>query len=100
MVEKIGDRIRKYREESGMSQKKLGMILGLSDKAISAYESCRTLPPIETLYRIAQELDKPLELFISDESEELEVQDRVDRIEKTLGLITQEIAELKKLLKK
>lgn len=100
MVEKIGNRIRKYREESGMSQKKLGMILGLSDKAISAYESCRTLPPIETLYRISQELDKPLELFISDESEALEVQDRVLRIEKTLSTISQEIAELKNLLKK
>lgn len=93
-MENIGSKIRQYREEAGISQKKLGLALGLSDKAISAYESNRTLPPIETLHRIAQELEKPLKYFIIAEDED-SVDERLDRIEKQLKSMLETIEELR-----
>lgn len=100
MIEKIGNRIRKYREDANISQKKLGMSLGLSDKAISAYESCRTLPPIETLEKIAIELNKPLEAFITDDTMQLELSDRIDKISQILEEVSKEMSEIKSLCKK
>lgn len=95
MISNIGQKIREYREKAGVSQKKLGMSLGLSDKAVSAYESGRTLPPIETLYRIAEELDKPVKFFLSDESEEVKLDQRLEQIESGVKKLLQEIENLK-----
>lgn len=95
MVNNVGDKIREYREKAGISQKKLGLALGLSDKAVSAYESGRTLPPLETLYRIAEELDKPLKFFLST-SDETTIHERLESIVKSLESISSEIELLKK----
>jgi transcriptional regulator with XRE-family HTH domain len=96
----VGERIRKARESKGVSQKKLGMALGLSDKAISAYEAGRTYPPIDTLFRISTELKKPIIYFLSDDSQAIELYDKVERIEQTLKTSTEDINQIKKLLKK
>ncbi|MCA9376596.1 helix-turn-helix transcriptional regulator [Candidatus Nomurabacteria bacterium] len=94
----IGEKIKEYREKAGVSQKKLGMSLGLSDKAISAYESGRTLPPLETLNRIAVELKRPLSFFLSD-SNNIRLDERLESIENTLKKLTKEINKLKKELR-
>ncbi|MCA9374751.1 helix-turn-helix transcriptional regulator [Candidatus Dojkabacteria bacterium] len=98
MLNGLGDRIKKYRERTGISQKKLGLALGLSDKAVSAYESGRTLPPLETLYRISSELKKPVRYFLTDEPELTEIDERLHTIETALYSIQEEIAGLKKKL--
>lgn len=98
IVVKIGKKIRQYREEAGISQKKLGTVLGLSDKAISAYESSRTIPPIETLERIARELGKPLELFVTSGSKELLLTDKIDSVENQLTKMLEEIRGLRSLI--
>lgn len=95
MVKNIGKRIRKVREERGVSQKKLGMILGLSDKAISAYEAGRTYPPIDTLERIAKELGKPIEYFVTNDSDSVQASDAYERVEKLLESLTKAVDELK-----
>lgn len=96
MLEFVSERIKKVREERGISQKKLGMVLGLSDKAISAYEKGRTYPPIDTLFKIAQELKKPITYFLSEDSEEQDMFDRIERVEELLQTVNDELVELKR----
>lgn len=100
MLKNIGKKIRQYREESGMSQKKLGIALGLSDKAVSAYESGRTLPPLETLFRISQELNIPLKFFLSEDSEELTFDERLTKLESDVSSILSQIGEMRSSIKK
>ncbi len=94
----IGERIRKTRESEGVSQRSLGLALGLSDKAISSYESGRTLPPIETLFKIAKELKKPVSYFMENEEDEATLYERVDRAEKLLAEVHNELLNVKQLL--
>lgn len=100
MLKIVGDRIRKARENAGISQKKLGLMLGLSDKAISAYESGRTFPPLDTLYRISQELEKDITYFVTNNEECINTTDAVGRIEKSLSKVVVELEALKKSLPK
>lgn len=59
-------RLREAREESGYSQKQLGLRVGLSDKSISIYEKGSVYPPVSNLIRIAKELKKDVEHFLKD----------------------------------
>ena len=52
----IGERIRKYRIENGMTQKELGKKCGLADSAIRRYELGGANPKIETIQKIAAAL--------------------------------------------
>ena len=92
MLRDIGKKIKNAREEQGISQKDLGMSLGLSDKAISAYEASRTIPPLETLIRIAEELNKPLDYFIKDNSPDYKVETRIATMEQKVGQLLKEIS--------
>jgi transcriptional regulator with XRE-family HTH domain len=96
MVDNVGQKIKEFREEAGVSQKKLGLSLGLSDKAVSAYESGRTLPPLETLFRIAEELDKPVKFFLVDKTEDNMVEEQLDSIESKLEELLEEIQTVRK----
>lgn len=95
MLDDLGDKIRKARIEQNVSQKDLGVSLGLSDKAVSAYESNRTIPPLETLIRIAEELNKPLDYFIKGNSEDYAVESQLSRIEKALSSVQKELERIK-----
>lgn len=94
MIKELGGKIRSAREAKGLSQKKLGLILGLSDKAISSYESSRTYPPLDTLYQIATELDKSIDFFISKDSNKLDLEIKLQIIDKKLNEINAEFQEL------
>lgn len=94
----IATRIRGAREEKGISQRKLGMILGLSDKAISAYEAGRTYPPLDTLFKLSKELGKPVSYFIEEDSHKAYITESMSKISERLATITQEIEKLKKTL--
>lgn len=98
MLNNIGARIRKARENKGISQKKLGMMLGLSDKAISSYESGRTFPPIDTLYRIAQDLGQDIEYFISQDKNESIISEKLFAINEHLEKLQTEITHLKSII--
>lgn len=54
IVEKtIGEMIKRIREETGMSQEELGRLLGVTQAAISKYESGKTPIPKDVLVKIA-----------------------------------------------
>lgn len=62
MVDKafIGELIKKYRLEKGLTQKQLGERCGINEANIRKYELGTQKPKIETLERIAKGLDVPL----------------------------------------
>lgn len=51
-----GERIKHYRIKKGLSQKKLGEILGVSQQMIGQYENSSKTPKFETLEKIAKAL--------------------------------------------
>ena len=94
----LSRRLKKAREEYGISQKELGLLLGLSDKAISAYESARITPPIQTLQRISQELKKPLSYFVNEDEEAYKLQTRFAALEKTFNELQKQFIDIKELM--
>ena len=98
MLSNIGGRIKQAREEQDISQKDLGMSLGLSDKAVSAYEASRTVPPLETLVRIPEELNKPLDYFIRNNAPDYKLETQVNNMEQAVLRMLQEIKSLKQYL--
>ena len=53
----IGDKIKRYRKERGLTQKELAESCGMFDSAIRRYESNRANPKLETLEKIANALN-------------------------------------------
>ncbi len=60
-----GDMIRKCRIEKGLTQKKLGELCGIADSNIRKYESGNQNPKIETLQKIADALDIPVNRLLA-----------------------------------
>lgn len=98
-MKEFGTRLKKAREEKGISQKSLGLSLGLSDKTISSYESLRSYPNLEVLKKISEILGKPIEYFISSKKEVL-IGDHLEKIIRKQEILSNEINDLKKLLSK
>lgn len=57
-------KIKEFREKKGLSQEKLGEILGLSKQTISSYELGTREPNIETLVKISIVLDVSVDELI------------------------------------
>ena len=89
----LAKRIRAARSHARLSQHALGKNIGLSDKAISAYEKGRSQPPLENLRKIANATDYPLTYFTEGENIDSEITAKLLSIER-------ELAEVKRLLKK
>jgi transcriptional regulator with XRE-family HTH domain len=88
----IGSKIKIARKQAGLSQKQLASMLGVSDKAVSAYEVGRAHPPVDTLREISNVTYKPVNYFVDiAEAEEVSVTDRIAKIE-------HELMEIKKIL--
>ena len=69
-----GERIKKIRQEIGLSQKELGKKLGVSQQMIGQWETGKANPKIETKKKIADALDIPLyELMGFDGSIRVEI---------------------------
>lgn len=49
----IGERIKNLREEHGMTQAELGLICGVSDKAISTWENDKNIPRMGAIQKMA-----------------------------------------------
>jgi transcriptional regulator with XRE-family HTH domain len=94
----LSRRLKKAREEYGVSQKDLGLILGLSDKAISAYESARITPPIYTLKKISEYLKKPLSYFVDEEEESYSLQTRFAALENSFLDLQKRFMEIKGMM--
>ncbi len=63
---KLGERLKKAREEKGFTQRELAIRVGLSDKSISIYEKGKVYPPIRNLLMISKELNVSIADFLTD----------------------------------
>jgi transcriptional regulator with XRE-family HTH domain len=91
----LGEKLKKARQYSGLSQKQLGEILQLSDKTVSAYEVNRAEPSLDILQQIAQATKTPIHYFFtqSDSNIETDLKIMFERIER-------ELLDVKELLNK
>lgn len=84
----IGARIRRYRNESGMTQRELADEVGLTESAIRNYERDIRMPSDQQIERIAEALDVSAdsirEIGVNGSRGALEV---LFRYEKELGLM-------------
>lgn len=64
----IGERIKKIRTETGLSQKEVAKRLGVSQPSYAQYESGKRKPKYETLVKIAQALNADSSMFIPIET--------------------------------
>lgn len=72
MANTIGQQIRKYRKEKGMTQKQLADLLDTTQQNLAQYENGKRNPKIETLKKIARALEIPL-IELQDIDSELEI---------------------------
>lgn len=84
----IGERIRKIRQENGLSQKELGKKLNVSQQMIGQWETGKSNPKIETLKRIADTLDVGLWEIV--ELDQMDLDTRIQEIKKMVSLLTPE----------
>ncbi len=89
----IGKKIREARNELGISQKKLGEALIISEKAISSYESGRTAPSIQILQKIAKRTNKPITYFTDELTKETSLIFLLENIENQLKEIRRLLEE-------
>ncbi len=52
-IVKIGKRIKELRESIGLSQKDLGGKLGVAQNTITGYETGKSNPSLETIFKLA-----------------------------------------------
>lgn len=90
-LQELAKRIQQARKRARLSQLELARAIGISDKAISAYEKGRAIPPLPKLREIASQTKRPLEYFTGGDT-------TLSLIEKRLQTIENELAEIKKLL--
>ena len=68
----IGERVRKYRRQKGMSQEQLGEIVGFSQSKISKIEH-GDWDSLSDLRLIAKALEVPIEELVREEAESSDV---------------------------
>lgn len=64
----VGENIRKFRKEKGLTQKKLGELSNINEVQIRQYELGKANPKLETINKISKALDIPVEQLIFDNS--------------------------------
>ncbi len=69
MVHALGSKIRKLREETGLTQEDLAQSVGLSSEFISQLELGKRSPSLDSLSRIARFLEKDISHFLVDREE-------------------------------
>jgi transcriptional regulator with XRE-family HTH domain len=69
MAENFGDRLRKVREEKGLSQVQLAEKAGLQPSAVSHFEMGRRSPSFDNLKRLADALSVTIDYLIGRQPE-------------------------------
>lgn len=83
----FGIRLKKARQEYGLSQRSLGLALGLSDKTISSYESSRSYPNLEILKKLSEVLGRSTDYFLEYDKKEVSLLERIERLEKEVSIL-------------
>ena len=73
----LSNRIYELRTQKGLSQKELGAILGVSNKAVSKWETGTAIPKTETLIKLAEVFEISTEELLSSVCKDENIKDRV-----------------------
>lgn len=98
-IKDFGKKLKSARIEKNISQRGLGLALGLSDKTISSYESSRSYPNLELLPKLSEILDKPIEFFVSN-SKEIILSEKLDAIISKQNEISIELSKIDDVINK
>lgn len=80
----IGKRIRKYRDESGMTQEKLAEMVGITPNYLGAIERGVKVPKLDTLIEIINALHLSADEILQDVVEE-SAKARATKLEDKIG---------------
>lgn len=73
----IPERLKQARKKVGISQKELGVRVGMDESSASGrmnhYEKGRHVPDVETLRKLAKELGVPLNYFFCEDDQSAEL---------------------------
>lgn len=89
----FGTRLRKARQEYGLSQRSLGLALGLSDKTISSYESSRSYPNLEILKKLSEVLGRSTDYFLEYERKDISLLERIEILEKEISILKKKLSK-------
>ena len=64
----FGEKMKKIRNERGLSQQELGKILGIKQQTVAQYEKVPYTPKYDTVRKIAEALDCPINSLVEDET--------------------------------
>jgi len=94
--ERIGNFIAQLRREKGLTQKELAECLGVTDKAVSRWETGKGLPDTATLPELARILEVSLEELLQGQRQELPQQEQ--RQQRTDALLLEALRYTRKSL--
>ncbi|QSX33751.1 helix-turn-helix transcriptional regulator [Shewanella avicenniae] len=93
-------RLKQARKRAGITQKKLGVMIGMDESSASGrmnhYEKGRHTPDFSTLKKMAEILEVPLSYFFQEDELSAEISIEVDKLSKAKKLrLLKFISELK-----
>ncbi len=87
----VGNRIYELRKEKGLSQKELGALIGVSNKAVSKWETGASAPKTETIIKLAAVLGVTAEELLCGKQQEFENLNTLEALSnKTANMYLQE----------
>jgi len=95
LIKEMGEKIKAARIEARLSQLKVGMALGVTDKTISGYESGRIAPPVDKLIVLADLFKKPIGFFLGADPRDYKVASRLRAVEVSLKEVKRQLNEIK-----
>ena len=98
-IKNLGEILKVAWLDKNISQRGLGLALGLSDKTISSYESSRSYPNLELLPKISEILEKPIEYFVSD-GKDILLNEKLESIIGNHKKISEELVKIKAVINK
>lgn len=93
-MKQLPSRLKHARQKAQLSQKELGEKLGISEMAISAYETGRAIPPIPALKKISEITKLPFSYFIAEKKKQISLESLHIDIQK----IKKDVSQVLKLL--
>ena len=98
----IGDRIKQFRKEKGISQEELAANLNVVRQTVSKWETGQSAPDAELLLRIAAFLETPVErlLDLEPSGREMDLSEKLEQAKKDLGQKEQQEKELRRTAEK
>lgn len=66
----FGNRLYEYRTEKGLTQKELGKLLGVTDKAVSKWETGESKPRLDKMTQITELFDTSIDRMLGSEAQD------------------------------